>query len=293
MFVSALPLCLHTTLAASKRTLKFSNARLCKYVYQMYHARPDQKLHNSQAKIDPLHAISQAPNMTLRWDFRRLNKIGKNPSLVSTRENLEADCKQVLCPFYFCLFSISIRLWWEKYSVLISGEMFTSDLRHFCSDECHCERPLSGKRRRGQGTTKWAWSSFYHSMNHSANILLRRGGIWYMVFETKTTTQTNSRKTLHVLHFWNCNTQAFQVWWWIPGHHRHPSCPLLPPGTLFDTFMSHIQKTWLVFQSRMCQCFGIIIIIINVTKTGDGEGANDQAEPMRIRENLKKLVRDF
>ena len=40
-------------------------------------------------------------------------------------------------------------------------------------------------------------------------------------------------------------------------------------------------------------CFGIFIIIINVTKTGDGEGANDQAEPMRIRENLKKLVRDF
>ena len=35
------------------------------------------------------------------------------------------------------------------------------------------------------------------------------------------------------------------------------------------------------------------IYIINVTKTGDGEGANDQAEPMRIRENLKKLVRDF
>ena len=33
------------------------------------------------------------------------------------------------------------------------------------------------------------------------NILLRRGGIWYLVFETKTTTQTNSRKTLHVLHF--------------------------------------------------------------------------------------------
>ena len=33
--------------------------------------------------------------------------------------------------------------------------------------------------------------------------------------------------------------------------------------------------------------------MINVTKTGDGEGANDQAEPMRIRENLKKLVRDF
>ena len=58
------------TLVASKRTLKFSNARFCKYVYQMYyHARPDQKLHNSQAKIDPLHALSQAPNMTLRWDF--------------------------------------------------------------------------------------------------------------------------------------------------------------------------------------------------------------------------------
>ena len=51
---------------------------------------------------------------------------------------------------------------------------------------------------------------FYHSMNYSANILLRRGGIWYLVFETKTTTQTNSRKTLHVLHFLN-KTQAFQV----------------------------------------------------------------------------------
>ena len=28
--------------------------------------------------------------------LRRLNKIGKNPSLVSTRGNLESDCKQVL-----------------------------------------------------------------------------------------------------------------------------------------------------------------------------------------------------
>ena len=57
---------LHMPLVASKRTLKFSNARLCKYVYQLYHARPDQKLHNSEAKIDPLHALGQAPNMTLR-----------------------------------------------------------------------------------------------------------------------------------------------------------------------------------------------------------------------------------
>ena len=43
------------------------------------------------------------------------------------------------------------------------------------------------------------------------------------------------------------------------------AAPLYPLGPCLTQFMSHTQKTWLVFQGRVYQFFGIFIIIINVT----------------------------
>ena len=66
-----------------------------------------QKLHNKQAFSPACVTIKELiETMNDETILIRLNKIGKNPSLVSTRGNLESDCKQVLiflCLFYICL----------------------------------------------------------------------------------------------------------------------------------------------------------------------------------------------
>ena len=111
----------------------------------------------------------------------RLNKIGKNPSLVSTRGNLESDCKQVFI-FYclvfwpadvflffwsgdiFLVFDLpiffSFLICWYLFSFWSADICLVFDLLiffsflicwFFCPDECHCERSLCGKWARARG----------------------------------------------------------------------------------------------------------------------------------------------